>query len=382
MSATRNTIFDNIIMSNFNRNILWAVSLVVIGAIVYYFSDIVTYILIAWVLSMLGRPLMHFFMQRLKVGRFQMGGSMASLLTILTFYLIIAGLLFMFVPTIVSQARNLANVDYQALGEKWRMPFAWLDGQMHQLGMLKVNESLATKSQELLLAWFKPALVGDYVGSFLGVAGNILVTFTSVTFILFFFLKDNTLFVDILHALVPTHMEDKVIHAVDGSSVVLSRYFGGLIIQTAVFALSITLLLWIMGIQNALLIGAFGGIFNVIPYVGPIMGMVFGAFITVSSNVDADFAIIMPMLLKVAGAFMITQAIDNTFLGPMIFSKSVQAHPLEIFIVTLISAKVGGVLGMVLGIPVYTVLRVVARTFFSEFKVVKRLTEQGIFNDH
>jgi predicted PurR-regulated permease PerM len=362
-------------MSNFNRNILWAVSVLVIGAIAYYFSDIVTYILIAWVLSMLGRPLMQFFSTRLKIGKFRMGESAASLLTILTFYLVIAGLLFMFVPTIVSQARNLANVDYQALGEKWRMPFAWLDGQMHQLGMLKVNESLATKSQELLLAWFKPALVGDYVGSFLGVAGNILVTFSSVTFILFFFLKDNTLFVDILHALVPTNMEGKVIHAVDESSVVLSRYFGGLILQTAVFALSITLLLWIFGIQNALLIGAFGGIFNVIPYIGPIMGMVFGAFITVSSHVDADFAIIMPMLLKVAGAFLVTQAIDNTFLGPMIFSKSVQAHPLEIFIVTLVSAKVGGVLGMVLGIPVYTVLRVVARTFFSEFKVVQRLTE-------
>ncbi|HND88217.1 MAG TPA: AI-2E family transporter, partial [Saprospiraceae bacterium] len=126
---------------------------------------------------------------------------------------------------------------------------------------------------------------------------------------------------------------------------------------------------------NALLIGAFGGIFNVIPYVGPIMGLVFGGFITISSNLDLEMTLLLPMLVKVAAAFMGTQFVDNNFLGPLIFSKSVQAHPLEIFIVTLIAAKVGGVLGMILGIPVYTVLRVIARVFFSRFKVVQRLTE-------
>lgn len=80
------------------------------------------------------------------------------------------------------------------------------------------------------------------------------------------------------------------------------------------------------------------------------------------------------MLLKVAVAIFAVQFIDNSVLGPMIFSKSVQAHPLEIFIVTLVAAKLGGVIGMVLGIPVYTILRVIARTFFSEFKFVQRLT--------
>ncbi len=136
----------------------------------------------------------------------------------------------------------------------------------------------------------------------------------------------------------------------------------------------VTLILWALGIDNALLIGAFGGIFNVVPYVGPILGMIFGAFITVSSHLDVEFAMLLPMLLKVLAAFMITQMIDNNFLGPMILSKSVQAHPLEIFIVTLIAAKLGGVVGMVIGIPVYTVLRVVARIFFGEFKLVQRLT--------
>lgn len=362
-------------MSNLNRNLLWGLGILLLGATAYYFSDILTYILIAWVLSMLGRPLFVWFKKRIKVGKMRVGDSTASLLTILSFYLILGGLLYMFVPTIVSQARNLAGVDYGALGERMRAPFYNLDVQLHQLGILDAGESLASKLQSLMTGAFKPTLLGDFVGSFLGVAGNVLVTFSSVTFILFFFLKENRLFLDMLHAFVPNKLEDKVVHALQESSEVLTRYFGGLMVQTAAFAAMISLLCWIFGIQNALLIGAFGGVLNIIPYVGPIMGMIFGVFITVTSHVDMDFALMLPMLLKVVAAFVITQAIDNTFLGPMIFSKSVEAHPLEIFIVTLASAKIGGVLGMVLGIPVYTVLRVIARIFFSEFKVVQRLTE-------
>jgi len=318
--------------------------------------------------------LMVFFQKRLRIGRFRAGPTTAALLTIVTFYGILVGVLLVFVPTIVAQARNLSTVDYQALGEKLRTPFFHLDVQMHQLGLLSPGESLATKTQEILSAWFKPTLVGDFLGSFLGVAGNVVVTFVSVTFILFFFLQENRLFLDILHAFVPNEQEPKVRHAVQESSTVLTSYFGGLLTQLVAFSLMVTLILWALGIDNALLIGAFGGIFNVVPYVGPILGMIFGAFITISSHLDVEFAMLLPMLLKVLAAFMITQMIDNNFLGPMILSKSVQAHPLEIFIVTLIAAKLGGVVGMVIGIPVYTVLRVVARIFFGEFKLVQRLT--------
>ncbi len=362
-------------MSALNRNLLWLLGAAVFLLVVWYFSDIVTYILIAWVLSMLGRRLMIFFQKRLKVGRFRAGPTTAALLTILTFYTILFGALMLFVPTIVAQARNLASVDYDALGEKWKGPFLNLDIQLHSIGILQPGESLATKLQEILSTWFKPTLVGDFLGSFISTAGNVVVMFASVTFILFFFLKEKSLFVNMLHSLLPTDLEEKVKHAVQESSEMLTRYFGGLVTQLAVFSLVLTILLWIFGINNALLIGAFGGLFNIVPYVGPIIGMVFGLFITVSSHLEMDFALLIPMLLKVAGSFMLTQFIDNNFTGPMIFSKSVQAHPLEIFLVTLVAAKLGGVIGMVVGIPVYTVLRVVARTFFSEFKVVQKLTE-------
>ena len=361
-------------MTSLNRTLLWILGAAFLLAVFYYFADILSYILLAWVFAMLGRPMMLFFQRRIRIGRFRMGSSMAALLTIVVFYAVLVGLLLMFVPTIVTQARNLSTVDYQALGEKLRIPFSNLDAQMHQLGMLSSGQSLATATQEMLSTWFKPALLGSFVGSFVGVAGNIMVTFISVTFIMFFFLQENHLFVHILNAFVPNEQEPKVRHAVQESSTVLTSYFRGLLIQLVVFSVMIAVLLWIMGIDNALLIGAFGGLFNIVPLVGRVPGSAFGAFTTLSCSLKEGCAVLMPMLLKVLVAFGITQAIDNNLTGPMILSKSVQAHPLEIFIVTLIAAKMGGIVGMVIGIPVYTVLRVIARIFFGQFKVVQRLT--------
>lgn len=362
-------------MSTLNRNILWVLGISLLLLVAYYFADIVTYILVAWVLSMLGRPLCLFLQKYGGIGRFKIGPSTAALLTILAFYALLAGVLLLFVPTIVAQARNLSTVDYQALGAKLQPILFHFDVQLHQIGLLTPGDSLANQTQLALSNWFKPTLVGDFLGGFLGIAGNIAVTIASVTFILFFFLQDSDLFSDIIHAVTPDKQEAKIQSAIHESSEVLNRYIRGLMLQGLVFSFLTAFLLWIFGINNALLIGSFGGLFNIVPYVGPIMGMVFGEFIVLSSNLDLDFALLWPKLLKVAIAFMVVQAIDNNLVGPLIMSKSVQAHPLEIFIVTLAAAKMGGVVGMVIGIPVYTVLRVVARNFFSQFKVVQRLTD-------
>lgn len=360
-------------MSNLNRNLLWLLGAVITIAAVWYFSDIVAYMLIAWVLSMLGHPLVAFFQKRIRIRRYHMGPIGATVLTILIFYLILFGLLLLFVPTIVAQAGNLANIDYEALGTKLKDAFSTLDNHLHNIGLLDNSESLGTKAQQALSTWFKPNFVGDFLGSFISTAGNVIVTFASVTFILFFFLKEKELFFTILRAFVPDKQEEKVERAVQESSDMLARYFRGLVVQLVAFSLILSILLWILGVNNALLIGAFGGLFNIVPYIGPIIGMLFGLFITASSNLDLEFALLLPLLLKVTVAFMATQFVDNNFTGPMIFSKSIQAHPLEIFIVTLMAAKLGGVIGMVIGIPAFTILRVIAQTFFGESKMVQLL---------
>ena len=361
-------------MNFLTRNIYWILGAIVLAGVVYYFSDIVSYILIAWVFSMLGRPILVFYRKHISIGRFRLGPSAAAILTILTFYAMLVGVIMMFVPTLVSQARNLAAVDFQALGDKMRPIFFNFDLQLHQIGILSPDESLAMKTQEALTSWFKPTLVGDYLGAFLGVAGNVAVTFASVTFILFFFLQDSRLFNGIFQSFIPEEQKQKVQSVMVESADLLTRYLQGLLLQLVTFSLLATAILWILGVDNAVLIGSFGGLFNIIPYLGPILGMIFGLFITISSNLDADFVLMLPILVKVATTFIVVQMIDNNFVGPVIMSKSVQAHPLEIFLVTLAAAKIGGVVGMIIGIPVYTLLRVIARIFLSQFKIVQDLT--------
>lgn len=357
------------------KNWLYLIGGSILLYLMWYFSEIVAYLLIAWVLSLLGQPLMRFFTQKVRIGRFRPGKAVAALLTIATFYTILFGILMIFVPTLIAQANQLANLDYQAVGQKFQGLFSWLDVQGHTLGMLKPGESLAAKLQESLAAWFRPSMVSDMVGAVVSAFGSFIVVLSSVTFILFFFLEEESLFASIVHAVVPTHSEGKVLQAMDESSTALTDYFKGLLIQLGSFSLMATTFLWVLGVPNALLIGIAGGLLNIVPYVGPIIGLIFGWFITISSGLQLELNELGMLLLKVAGAFLTTQAIDNLFLSTIIFSKSVKAHPLEIFVVTLMAAQVGGVTGMVVGIPVYTVVRVIARTFFSQFKIVQLLTE-------
>ena len=359
-----------------NRNWLWIPGVLLLMWLTWYFSGIVGYVMIAWVLSLLGRPVMAFLLKRIRIGRFRLNNALAALMTILFFYGVLAGLGWTFIPTIVNQAQYLSAVDYNAIGEKWRGPFANLDAQLRQLGLIEWNESVVTFVQSSLVDFFQPARVGDLLGSVLSAMGSLLAALFAITFILFFFLKEGRLFFSMINAVAPERLAPKISHAIDDSSNALTRYFGGLLAQMTVFTTVLFVLLSLLGIKNALLIAFVGGVFNIIPYIGPLLGGLFGAFITLSAHIEQDVSVLWPLLIKVLAAFGLTQVVDNILSQPIIFSKSVRAHPLEIFLVTLMAAKLGGVLGMILGIPVYTVMRVIAKVFFSEFRVVRQLTRR------
>ena len=148
-----------------------------------------------------------------------------------------------------------------------------------------------------------------------------------------------------------------------------------MLLQICLITLYITTALSFFGVQNALLFAFFAAIINVIPYIGPIIGAVFALLVTISSNLDVDFyTVTLPMMIRVVAVFASMQLLDGFVLQPYIFSNSVKAHPLEIFLVVVVGAKLGGVIGMVIAIPIYTILRVVAAVFLQEFKLVQKLT--------
>ena len=117
-------------------------------------------------------------------------------------------------------------------------------------------------------------------------------------------------------------------------------------------------------------------LFNIIPYIGPIIGGVTMIILTMTSFIDADFStVILPKALYVFIGLTIGQLIDNFFSQPFIFSKSVKSHPLEIFLIIIIAGLLFGVVGMVVAVPGYTAIKVILKEFLAENSFVKKLTK-------
>lgn len=414
-------------MKTWQKSLIYVAPFIVIGLILYFFSDIVNYIILAWVLSMIGAPI-HNLLNK------YMNSSLAAGLTLLFFTLFLVLMVRLFVPPLLNQAKNLAGLDYNkmisGLDEPINDAKAWLETKgliTHELestiedepeesdrlrtsvirldSLLKIQgDTLADtgidfviniqnpeekskvipveSKQDYLLGLkdnffevFNPSQIPKFLGSFFSFFGNILVLLMSVFFIAFFFLKEKGLFSKMVSGLIPNQHEHKAQIAIDESSRLLIRYFLGLLAQVAILTVITTIILKLLGMQNALLMGFCFAVLNLVPYVGPILGNLFAVLIVISSNLDTGFYdVMLPKIIKTVVLFGIMQMVDNFIIQPNIFSTSVKAHPLEIFLIILVGAKLGGVMGMVLAIPLYTVLRVLAKVFFSQFDLVKKLT--------
>ncbi|MEY3051969.1 MAG: hypothetical protein RLY31_1754 [Bacteroidota bacterium] len=364
-------------MKNYNRTFALAASLALIGWMSWYFSDIVLYLCLAWVLSMIGQPLVRFFLRYGRIGKWNIGPAAAAVLTLLTYLGGLFLMIWLFLPPIIEQVGNLTTVDYRAVARTLEEPLLHLQEELAAYGLLPPGITLEEQFLASVSGRLEPRLVGSYLSSLFSAAGDIGVGLASVLFISFFFLQEQGMFASFVAALLPEAYERQVRQAIHDIAGMLSRYFRGLLVQMLTFTLLVTLGLYLVGARNALLIGFMAGLLNVIPYVGPIIGAAFGALFTVSSHLEADFyGYLLPLLGKVAAVFLAAQLFDNYVAQPKIFSSSVMAHPLEIFIIVLVGAKVRGVTGMVLAIPAYTVLRAVALVFLGEVHVVRRMKER------
>jgi predicted PurR-regulated permease PerM len=358
-----------------SRNIAIAISLLLVGAIVYYLRDIVAYVLIAWAFSLLGQPLMKLFKTRIRIGKKHLPPSVCALLTMFTFLFAIVGLISFFVPLIVEQANHLYELDTNKITSALQEPIQQLTSWGKRFGLLKKNESIMDFAQHSFNTWLKPFSISNLFNSFFYTASNFMVGTVSVAFISFFFLKETGMFSEFLVHLLPKQYEENVRETLRDTATLLSRYIGGLLLQMLFVVVFLCTTLFIIGVKNIILIAIFAAILNIVPYLGPILGCSFAVAITISSNLGLDFYTqIVPLLIKVVFAFGFMQFINDWIVQPLIFSNRVLAHPLEIFLVTLIGAKIWGIPGMILAIPCYTVLRVIGREFFNQYRFVQKIT--------
>ena len=174
---------------------------------------------------------------------------------------------------------------------------------------------------------------------------------------------------------VPDDKESNLVKSIDKINNLLSRYFAGILLQLFILFVIYTTTLLIVGVENAIVIAFLCALFNIIPYIGPIIGGVIMVTLTMTSFIDADFStVILPKAVYVLIGLTIGQLIDNFFSQPFIFSASVKSHPLEIFLVIIIAGLLFGVTGMVVAVPGYTAIKVILKEFLAENSFVKKLT--------
>jgi predicted PurR-regulated permease PerM len=176
--------------------------------------------------------------------------------------------------------------------------------------------------------------------------------------------------------LVNDKITGRVEKSIEKTKNLLSRYFLGLLLQISILLVIYSIVLALFNVENAFIIAFLCALLNLIPYLGPIVGAILMMLLTMSSFIGSDFSsVIIPKTLYVMIGFLIGQIIDNFISQPFIFSNSVKSHPLEIFIVILASGTLIGPVGMIIAIPLYTTLKVIAQEFLSENKIVKSLTK-------
>lgn len=339
---------------------------------VYLFTNVVIYLIISLVLALLGMPIVN-IISKIKIGKFTVNDSIAALLTLCFFFGVLYVIGVTFLPPLISQITFLSNSNFHDVMDNVFIYYPSIKDSLSSLGSEdQIITSVVQQGNRFLNFQNVSSIFNNtisYTGSFLG-------GLFSVLFITFFFLKDGKMVVKALILIAPSSYEKEMIDIYRTSRKMLSKYFTGLFIDMILVSFIVTFMMWIFGIKNALVIGCLAGVMNVIPYIGPIITLFFAAFLGISGCIEFNqYELITSTITKILVILIGTNLLDALLVQPVIFSNTVKAHPLEIFLVILMAGAIGGVLGMVVAIPCYTLLRIIAKEFLDHFKFFKKLTE-------
>lgn len=351
------------------RGILKALAVVTgIALLIFFFyklQSVLIYLVIAIILSLIGRPIVDLLVKKIKFPNI-----VAVFFTMMIFLFVILGIISMFIPLIKEQGHNISLLNTEELRDRILNLFKEMDlffasRRINIFGEFK-NIDLTSNISSI------PSLLN----SLMSVVGTFSMGLFSVLFITFFFLRDSQLLPNAFVFITPDRNEYKTLNSLKKINALLSRYFIGLIIQISILFAIYSVTLLIFDIKSAVVIAFLCALLNLIPYLGPIIGGALMILLTMTSSLEYDFQThILPVTSYVLMGYIFAQVIDNFISQPVIFSKSVKSHPLEIFLVIISAGYLFGVTGMIFAVPLYTVIKVVLKEFLSENKIVRSLTK-------
>ncbi|QXP58612.1 AI-2E family transporter [Olleya sp. HaHaR_3_96] len=349
------------------RAVATIVGIIVLIWFTYKIQSVLVYLVIAGIIALLGRPLVVFLKNKLKFS-----DTLAVVTSMLIFLGLLFGIISMFIPLIIEQGQNLALLDIDLL--QTNIENLYTEAISH-FG-LNSSEVEASIKDSKFMSSINFGVIPEFLNYIISGFGSFSIGLFSVLFISFFFLKDSKLMSTGLVTVLPKKHEKRLRKSFVTIRDLLTRYFGGLLLQLSILFIIYSIVLLIFNIQNAVIIATLCALLNIIPYIGPIISAFLLILLSMSSNLGENFSdVILPKTIYVMIGFVVAQLVDNFFSQPFIFSKSVKSHPLEIFLVIIIAGLLFGIIGMIVAIPTYTAIKVVSKEFLSEYRVVNKLTK-------
>ncbi|MEI6347342.1 MAG: AI-2E family transporter [Bacteroidota bacterium] len=359
---------------NYRKQIFTIIPLLFAGLFIWYFSSIFFYILIALILSLLGSPIVA-LLDKIKIGKIRLPHTLNAGIILFLMMTVVVMFFVIMIPVLSKQVNTLSKLDTTAIDSAFSAPISNLETTLKDNGLLEKSKNLSEVVKDGSAKILEKFKISDLFSDVMNFLTNIFAALFIISFVTFFVLRDNRIFYRVLIALVHESYHNEVEHIIQSTKRLLTRYFLGLILDISLVSGLYAIILSILGVQNALLIGFLGGIVNVIPYIGPFIGAAIGLFVGVVSGLPMDFNTeLIPLVIKILSTFFFVNLLDATVMQPNIYAKSVNAHPLEIFFVIIVAGTIAGIAGMILAIPTYSFLRILAREFFYKYPIVQKLT--------
>ena len=302
-------------------------------------SSIITPIIVAYVFYYMLNPLVNLFEKRMS--RF-IASLLAIFVGVITILIVIIGV----VPIIVEQTQNLITALPRYIEVVKGYLETYSDNAYVQVVVEYVNNNLnVSKISEKLVS--VATSIAQGVVSSISSTASVLVT---MPFVLFFLLKDASHFNKFVISLLPKKLKQPVAETIGEIDGKVGSYIQGQMLVSLCIGVMLFIGYNIIGLHYAFSLATIAAFLSIVPYLGPVIAITPAMLVAASTS--------WIMVLKMLVVWGIVQFLEGNIISPNIMGRSMNMHPLTVIFVILIGVNIAGVVGAILGIPVYSILKV------------------------
>jgi putative permease len=334
--------------------IIFSIILAIFIAFLFAISNIVKLLIISALLAYVLDPLANFLESR-GISR------MSATVTIFGCIFALSGIAYILFSPVLSE--EMKSLQTEISPENTSLMISRLENflvsNLSSLGIKDLH--LLSKLQsvtEKTVEWFLTHVLD---------AASVITSMILIPFIVFFLIKDGRQFKKSFVSILPNRYFEFSLYLFHKLNVQIGNYLRGQILDATIVGILAILALWLIGVKYFIIIGSVAGIANLIPYFGPIAGVIIATIVSILQTGSFHLA------LYVILVFIIIKLLDDSFIQPIVVSKIVHLHPLTVLLAVLIGGKLFGILGMLLSVPVTAFIKVVVQESIINYSRYKEV---------